>query len=77
MPQQAKITQQPQTQRRRMSDQLKFKLWEWAEWGSKIILTAIAALLPVKARRWWQGAGIGYEAALVSTNLLLGAGFRF
>jgi hypothetical protein len=28
-----------------MSDQFKFKLWEWAEWGSKLILTAIAALL--------------------------------
>ena len=28
-----------------MSDQFKFKLWAWAEWGSKLILTAIAALL--------------------------------
>lgn len=28
-----------------MSDQFKFKLWEWAEWGSKLLITAIAALL--------------------------------
>ena len=28
-----------------MSDQLKFRLWEYAEWGSKLLITAIAALL--------------------------------
>ena len=28
-----------------MSDQLKFRIWEWAEWGSKLLITAIAALL--------------------------------
>ena len=34
-----------QAPRRRMSDQLKFRIWEWAEWGSKLLITAIAALL--------------------------------
>ena len=28
-----------------MGDQLKFRIWEWAEWGSKLLITAIAALL--------------------------------
>ena len=28
-----------------MSDQIKFRIWEWAEWGSKLLITAIAALL--------------------------------
>lgn len=28
-----------------MSDQLKVRIWEWAEWGSKLLITAIAALL--------------------------------
>jgi len=28
-----------------MSDQLKSRIWEWAEWGSKLLITAIAALL--------------------------------
>lgn len=32
-------------QRRRVSDQFKFKIWAWAEWGSKLLITAIAALL--------------------------------
>jgi len=45
MTHQPRTTQQTQTQRRRMSDQFRFKLWAWTEWGSKIILTAIAALL--------------------------------
>jgi len=34
-----------QAPRRRMSDQLKSRIWEWAEWGSKLLITAIAALL--------------------------------
>lgn len=38
-------TRNQRTPRRRVSDQFKFKLWAWAEWGSKLILTAIAALL--------------------------------
>ena len=28
-----------------MSDTTKYKLWQWAEWGSKILITAIAALM--------------------------------
>lgn len=28
-----------------MSDQFKFRILAWAEWGSKILITAIAALM--------------------------------
>lgn len=28
-----------------MSDTTKYKIWAWAEWGSKLLLTAIAALM--------------------------------
>jgi len=35
----------PKTPRQRMSDEFKFKIYEWAEWLAKIALVAICGLL--------------------------------
>lgn len=51
-----------QAPRRRMSDQLKFRIWEFAEWITKLAIVAIFGLL------WQQNANFAVMASTMNEH---------